>query len=248
MKALILAAGRGERMRPLTDHTPKPLLPVRGRPLIEWHLLALARAGVRQVVINAAWLGGHLVQQLGDGARFGLSIHWSREDLDPGHALETAGGIAKALPWLAPRPDDAFWLISGDVFMPGFDYAADVFQRFAAGSPTIDAHLWLVPNPPFHAAGDFALDAHGQVLAGDDADARAQGLPRWTYASLALVRGRLCEGLEPGTVAKLLPYLTRAMTGRRVTGEVWTGEWHNVGSAAELQQANRESGRGTNSV
>ena len=120
MKALILAAGRGERMRPLTDTTPKPLLPVRGKPLIEWHLEALARAGVREVVVNTAWLEEQFPAALGDGSRWGLSIRYSTEGRDHGGALETAGGIRKALPWLAPRGDESFWVVSGDIFMPGF--------------------------------------------------------------------------------------------------------------------------------
>jgi hypothetical protein len=119
-RALILAAGRGERMRPLTDTTPKPLLPVRGQPLIVHHLVALAAAGVREVVINTAWLEEQFPAALGDGARWGLKIHYSMEGRDHGGALETAGGIAKALPWLAPRGEEAFWVVSGDVFLPGF--------------------------------------------------------------------------------------------------------------------------------
>ena len=131
MKAMILAAGRGERMRPLTDHEPKPLLPVRGKPLIEWHLEALARAGVREVVVNTAWLEDAIVAALGDGARFGVTIRYSMEGRDHGGALETAGGIAKALPLLLDHADDAFWLVSGDIFVPAFAFDARDAQRFA---------------------------------------------------------------------------------------------------------------------
>ena len=148
MRALILAAGRGERMRPLTDHTPKPLLCVRGKPLIEWHLLALARAGVREVVVNTAWLESQFPAALGDGARWGLSIRYSTEGRDHGGALETAGGIRKALPWLAPGGEEAFWVVSGDLFIPGFDFDAQAADAFAAG-PDLGL-LWLVPNPGFH--------------------------------------------------------------------------------------------------
>jgi MurNAc alpha-1-phosphate uridylyltransferase len=130
-RAIILAAGRGERMRPLTDHTPKPLLTVRGRPLIEWHLGALAAAGVEDVVVNTSWLGEQFPEALGDGSRWGLRIHYSHEGRDFGGALETAGGIATALPWLAPKAqggidaDAVFWVVSGDVFLPGFAFKTD---------------------------------------------------------------------------------------------------------------------------
>ena len=163
MKAIILAAGRGERMRPLTDVTPKPLLPVRGKPLIEWHIEALARAGVREIVVNTAWLEDRIVAALGDGARWGVALRYSMEGRDHGGALETAGGVAKALPWLAEHADDAFWLVSGDIYAPGFGFDAAAAQRFVRGNA--QAHLWLVPNPPFHPRGDFGIDAQGHGLA-----------------------------------------------------------------------------------
>ena len=180
MKAMILAAGRGERMRPLTDHTPKPLLEVGGKPLIEWHIEALARGGVREIVINTAWLEDKIVQTLGDGARWGVTLRYSMEGRDHGGALETAGGIAKALPWLAEHDDDAFWLVSGDIYAPQFRFDAATAERFVR-SPA-QAHLWLVPNPPFHAQGDFGIDEQGLGLA-DGAGPDGQ---RWTYANLAL--------------------------------------------------------------
>jgi MurNAc alpha-1-phosphate uridylyltransferase len=230
LKALILAAGRGERMRPLTDSCPKPLLTVRGRPLIEWHLRALARDGVREVVINVAWLGQQLVDAVGDGSRFGLHIRWSREDLDPGHALETAGGIAKALPALVDGPDDAFWLVSGDIFAPGFLFDAARARRFADDERQLDAHLWLVPNPPYHPAGDFGIGADGHGLAdGPGTD----GL-RHTYANLALVRARLCADIAPGTRAALGPLLFDGMRRQAISVSRWDGEWHNVGTPAQL--------------
>lgn len=228
LPALILAAGRGERMRPLTDACPKPLLPVAGKPMIEWHLLALAQAGVRQVVINTAWLEERFPATLGDGSRWGLAIHYSHEGRDHGGALETAGGIAKALPLL----DDgrgAFWLVSGDIVAPGFDFSAGAAQRFLAGSD--DAHLWLVPNPDFHAAGDFALD-------GDRVRRPAAGQPRpLTYANIALVRPRLVAGIASGQHAPLGPRLFASADAQRLGGERLAGAWHNVGTPAQLAAA-----------
>ncbi len=232
MKAIVLAAGRGERMRPLTDHTPKPLLAVRGKPLIEWHLQALAAGGVREVVVNTAWLEERIVQTLGDGSRFGLAIHYSMEGRDHGGALETAGGIATALPWLANGRDDAFWVVSADIFAPGFRFDAANAQRFAAGEQL--AHLWLVPNPPFHPQGDFGLDAQGFGLA----DAPGPDGQRWTYANFALCRAALFDGIAPGTRAPLGPLLYAGMRERRITGEVYAGEWENVGTPAQLQALN----------
>jgi len=232
MKAMILAAGRGERMRPLTDHTPKPLLAVRGKPLIEWHLEALARAGIREVVINTAWLEDRLVAALGDGARFGLAIRYSMEGRDHGGALETAGGIATALPLLAEHDDDVFWVVSGDIFAPGFVFDAEAAQRFARSAA--QAHVWLVPNPPFHPNGDFGLAADGHGLA----DSPGPDGRRWTYANLALVRASLCAGIAPGTRAALGPLLFERMRERRVTAEIYRGEWENVGTAAQLAALN----------
>ncbi len=227
---MILAAGRGERMRPLTDRTPKPLLPVAGRPMIEWHLMALAAAGVRQVVINTAWLEDQFPATLGDGSRWGLSIHYATEGRDHGGALETAGGIAKALPWLG----DCFWLVSGDIVAPGFGFDAGLGQRFADGDD--DAHLWLVPNPDFHAQGDFAL-------AGDRVRRPAPGQPRpLTYANLALMRRRLVAGIPPGQAAPLGPLLFDSAAAGRLAGQVWAGAWHNLGTPAQwaaLQRVER---------
>ncbi len=221
--ALILAAGRGERLRPLTDATPKPLLPVHGQPMIAWHLAALAHAGVRRVVINTAWLEDQFPAALGDGSRWGLAIHYSMEGRDHGGALETAGGIAKALPLLGDR----FWLVSGDVVAPGFAFDAGAAARFAAGDD--DAHLWLVPNPPFHPAGDFAIGAAGRVIR------PAAGMPRpLTYANLALVRARLVDGIASGSHAPLGPLLFTAAAAGRLGGEMLNGPWQNVGTAAQL--------------
>jgi MurNAc alpha-1-phosphate uridylyltransferase len=219
LPALILAAGRGERMRPLTDTTPKPLLPVRGRPLIEWHLLALARAGVHDVVINTAWLEDQFPAALGDGSRWGLNIRYSFEGRDHGGALETAGAIAKARTWLG----DACWLVSGDIHAPGFDFASSAAQRFLANDD--DAHLWLVENPDFHRSGDFALHA-GRL-------SRAITPRPWTYANLALVRTRIVDAIAPGAAAPLGPLLFASADAGRLSGEPLHGEWHNVGTPAQ---------------
>ena len=221
LKAMILAAGRGERMRPLTDSTPKPLLPVAGRPMIEWHLRALAAAGVRQVVINTAWLEDQFPAALGDGSRWGLQIHYSHEGRDHDGALETAGGIATALPWLG----DCFWLVSGDIVAPGFAFDAGQAAQFADADD--DAHLWLVPNPDFHAEGDFALAA-GRVMRPP-----AGQLRPLTYANLALVRRRLVAGLPPGRRAPLGPLLFDSAAAGRLGGEMLAGAWHNLGTPAQ---------------
>lgn len=228
-RALILAAGRGERMRPLTDATPKPLLPVRGRPMIEWHLLALARAGVHEVVINTAWLEEQFPAALGDGSRWGLQIRYSTEGRDHRGALETAGGIATALHWLAPQGDESFWVVSGDIVAPGFGFADAARQAFD-GSGAL-GQLWLVPNPPFNARGDFALGAGG-LLSRD-------GERAWTYANLALLRPAMVAGVAAGQRAALGPLLFDAAAAGRLRGTAWAGEWHNVGTPAQLDELNR---------
>jgi N-acetyl-alpha-D-muramate 1-phosphate uridylyltransferase len=223
-RALILAAGRGERLRPLTDHTPKPLLPVRGKPMIEWHLEALARAGVREVVVNTAWLEDQFPATLGDGARWGLSIRYSMEGHAFGGALETAGGIATAMPWLAPKGDEAFWVVSGDIHAPAFAFGD---AERAAFERTGDlGRIWLVPNPDFNAAGDFALE--GDRCSRD-------GERRWTYANLALFRPAIVRGLAPGIRAPLGQRLFDAAAAGQLGGQVWAGEWHNIGTAAQWQ-------------
>ena len=224
MKAIILAAGRGERMRPLTDRTPKPLLEVRGKRLIEWHLEALARAGVREVVVNTAWLEEQFPAVLGDGARWGLSIHYSTEGRDHGGALETAGGIAKALPWLG----ESFWVVSGDVFIPDFGFDPAAARRFEAGSML--AHLWLVPNAPHHPRGDFGIAADGFAV--------ADAAERFTWASVGLFRAGLVAGVVPGQKAALRPSLDAAIAERRITAERWDGEWTDVGTAERLAALN----------
>jgi MurNAc alpha-1-phosphate uridylyltransferase len=228
MKAIILAAGRGERMRPLTDQTPKPLLRVRGKPLIEWHIEALAREGVREIVVNTAWLEDRIVEALGDGSRFGVELRYSMEGRDHGGALETAGGIATALPMLVEHDDDAFWIVSGDIFAPSFRFDPSSARRFVESDA--QAHLWLVPNPSFHLKGDFGLDADGYGLAdGPGPDGRT-----WTYANFGLCRASLVSHIAAGKRAPLAPLLFDGMRRRRITAEVFEGEWENVGTPAQL--------------
>lgn len=219
MKAMILAAGRGERLRPLTDHTPKPLLAVRGKPLIVWHLEALARAGVREVVINLAWLGEQIQELLGGGERFGLRLHYSAE---PAGALETGGGIFQALPLLGSEP---FVLVNGDIHTD-FDFAT---LRIAAQSL---AQLVVVPNPPQHPRGDFALLNHDLV---------EQGEARVTYAGIGLYRPQLFDGCTPGRFP-LLPLLQKAMAAGRLQGELYRGHWTDVGTIERLAALNGGAG------
>ena len=244
--ALLLAAGRGERMRPLTDTTPKPLLPVRGRPLLEWHLRALAAAGVQRVAINTAWLGEQIAQrfqsvfgpQAAPGLREQLSISYSHEGRDFGHALETAGGIARALPLLdAP----VFWLAAGDVYAPDFCFDPEAARRFAASSAL--AHLWLVPNPAHHPRGDFGLSPQGLALNLPEGSAA----PRYTYSTLALLRAELfappwCD-IPPGNphaaAAPLAPPLGRRRAGGGAAAELSAGPWVDVGTPERLAALNR---------
>ena len=224
MKALILAAGRGERMRPLTDSTPKPLLEVRGKRLIEWHLEALARAGVREVVVNTAWLEEQFPATLGDGSRHGVQITYSFEGRDHGGALETAGGIAKALLLLANSPDDAFWVVSGDVFVPDFRFDAGDAQTFADGDAL--GQLWLVDNAPHHPNGDFGIDAGGLA-------SRTAG-PKFTWASIGLFRAALFSDIAVGTKLALRPKLELALDQRRLRAEKYDGRWTDVGTMERL--------------
>ena len=219
--ALILAAGRGERMRPLTDHTPKPLLQVRGQRLIEWHLQALAAAGVSEVVVNTAWLEEQFEPALGDGSRWGLRLHWSREGKDHGGALETAGGIAKALPLLG----EAFWVVSGDVFLPGFAFDPTPAQAVIDGAQL--AHLWMVPNAPHHPRGDFSLGEDG--LLGTDTNG-----PRLTWASVGLFHRAMFQAVPVGQRLPLRPLLESAIAQRRLGGTPWDGAWTDVGTPERL--------------
>jgi len=218
-------------MRPLTDHTPKPLLPVGGQPMIAWHLQALAAAGVQQVVINTAWLEDQFPAALGDGSRWGLRIVYSMEGRAHGGALETAGGIATALPLLGEAAERGFWVVSGDIVAPGWAPDLAAAQRFAQGGD--DAHIWLVPNPAFHQAGDFALQ-------GDRVQRPPAGQPRpWTYANIALVRPALVAGVAPGQRQALGPHLFASADAGRLGGQRLQGPWYNVGTPDQLAQVNQ---------
>ena len=221
MRAMILAAGRGERMRPLTDHTPKPLLAAGGKPLIVWHLERLAAAGVREVVVNHAWLGDRIVRHLGDGAQWNLHIRYSAEPA----ALETAGGIAQALPLLGEAP---FLVINGDIWCdwdPG--QAAGLADRLDA--ERADAWLLLTDNPAHHPAGDFVLHADGR--AADDA-----GAARLTFTGIGVYRPSLFAGLPGGQPAKLAPLLRQAMARGAVLAARHAGRWVDVGTPARLAE------------
>lgn len=229
--ALILAAGRGERMRPLTDQCPKPLLKVQGKPLIVWHLERLARAGVRHVVINTAWLEDQFEPLLGDGKAWGLTIKYSHEGAAHGGALETAGGIATALPLLglppapkAPKEEAAFWVMAGDVFMPDFEFSAADATRFLASRAL--AHLVLVPNPAHNDKGDFGISPGGMAL-----NMAAQ---KFTYSTVGLVRPSLFAGIAAGQKAALAPLLRTAMQSGRVSAALYSGEWTDVGTPERL--------------
>lgn len=229
--ALILAAGRGERMRPLTDTCPKPLLEVRGKPLIVWHLERLARAGVRHVVINTAWLEDKFEPLLGNGSAWGLSIQYSREGAAYGGALETAGGIATALPLLglplapkSPKEEPCFWVMAGDVFMPDLDFSAGDATRFAASRAL--AHVLLVPNPAHHPEGDFGLSPGGMAL--------SRAAHKYTYSTVGMFRPSLFAAVKPGQKAALAPLLRTAMQSGRVSAALYSGEWTDVGTPERL--------------
>ncbi len=241
-RALILAAGRGKRMRPLTDTCPKPLLPVRGKPLLQWWIDALRRGGVREIVINTAWLGEQ-IEDYGAGQAAvdagAVPIRFSSEGRDFGYALETAGGIARALPLLAPGAGDVFWVLAGDIHAPDFRFAPEAVQRFVHGGRL--AHLWLVPNPAHNPDGDFAIGAGGLALN----EAPAGGL-RHTFSTIALYRRALFEppwcdilpGNPQGTAAPLAPLLRRAIAAGQVSAELYTGEWADVGTPERLAALN----------
>jgi len=234
MKAMVLAAGRGERMRPLTDHTPKPLLEVGGKPLLVWHLERLARAGLREVVINHAHLGEQIEAALGDGSRWDMSIAYSPE---PEGALETAGGIANALPLLGP--DEPFLVINGDIWC---DW--DVSQAVNVLSSANIAHLVLVPNPPHHPQGDFSLC--GREVAADAAT--GGGVQSCTFSGIGVYRPQIFAGVRRGEPAKLAPLLRAAMAERRVSGELHAGRWVDVGTPQRLAELDVELRTGLRSL
>ena len=246
--AMILAAGRGERMRPLTDTCPKPLLHVRGKALIDWHVEALALGGNTHLVVNTAWLGEQLPEHF--NRRFSsqnsllsrrllpeqLSFSYSREGVDFGDALETAGGIARALPLLS----EVFWVLAGDVFMPGFRFDPTAVDAFARNGKL--AHLWLVANPPHNPGGDFGLGDDGLALnvpaCGDQ--------PRFTFSTVALYRREFFSALPhlpvgnpQGLKVPLAPLLRAAMDNQQISAEFYRGPWTDVGTPARLFELNQ---------
>ncbi len=271
-KTLILAAGRGERMRPLTDHTPKPLLQVRGKPLMQWSMEGLAWGDFTDFVVNTAWLGEKVSAHFGDKFElfmpFGVNlsikpayllteklskseqkkndsvtvnIRYSHEGRDFGGALETAGGIVRALPMLCEREDDdIFWVLAGDVFAPDFVFAQDAVDKFIASGKL--AHIWLVPNPEHNLKGDFGLQSDGLAL--NDASLGGQ---KYTFSTIALYRKSLfslpyCdipEGNPYGIKVALAPLLRKAIAEQQVSGELYTGAWTDVGTPERLAQINQ---------
>ena len=221
MKAMILAAGRGERMRPLTDHTPKPLLNAGGKPLIVWHLERLAACGFREVVINHAHLGAQIEAELGDGSYFGLNIRYSPE---PPGALETAGGIAQALPLLGDAP---FLVVNGDVWCD-WDFRRALTLRHR------QAHLVFVDNPPQHAGGDFGLDGDTVRCAKDVIG------PTLTYAGTGVFSPAFFADVPPGAVLKLRPLLDAGIARGVVSGEHHAGRWVDVGTPERLAELDIE--------
>ena len=238
--ALLLAAGRGERMRPLTDTCPKPLLPVRGRPLMQWAMQALAAGGCRHLAVNTGWLGerieGHFGPKPSLDAGHLLSISYSREGQDFGYALETLGGIVRALPLL----DDVFWVAAGDVFAPDFAFTQAERERFVASDHL--AHLWLVPNPAHNPKGDFGIGPDGRAvnLPTDPA------APRYTFSTIGLYRRELfmspwCgipAGNPQGLAQPLAPLLRHAMDNGRISASLYTGRWTDVGTPERLALLN----------
>lgn len=230
MKAMILAAGRGERMRPLTDTCPKPLLKVRGRPLIVWQVLGLVRAGITDIVINHAHLGKMIEDALGDGSQFGASIAYSAEKI----ALDTAGGIAKARHLLGDEP---FVVTSADIYAPYFDFEQvknTLPDNDMWGNPIpVDkrdiAWIYLVKNPAYHPRGDFAL--HSFSIAN-------QGEQLHTYANIGVYRPEMFDGITPGESAKLGVLLKEYADRGQVGGEIYRGDWSNVGTPEQLAQLN----------
>ncbi len=244
---MVLAAGRGERMRPLTDAIPKPLLAVQGKTLLQWHVDALADAGFADIVINTAWLGEQIAAFFGplphSSSGRALALEYSWEGLDFGAALETAGGISRALPLLG----DIFWVLAGDVYAPGFEFSRQAVQRFARSDKL--AHLWLVPNPPHNPDGDFGLapdpQAPGRQLALN------QAAVKYTYSTIGLYRREFfarpwCEipaGNPQGVKTPLAPLLRKAMDNQRISAELYTGAWTDVGTPERLAQLNASPAR-----
>lgn len=229
MKAMILAAGRGERMRPLTDHTPKPLLEVGGKPLIVWHIERLVAAGLPEIVINCAWLGERLQSALGDGGRFNARLHWSPEN----PALETAGGIARALPRLGPDP---FLVVNGDIWC---DWPFARAPVCAARLERTGAEAWLllVDNPAHNSGGDFALDAAGQVRH------RPSTGEAFTFSGIGIYRPSLFARVSASAPAPLAPLLRQAIDRNAVNGQLHEGAWMDIGTPERLRRLDAQLSR-----
>ena len=232
LPCLLLAAGRGERMRPLTDTTPKPLLQIQDKSLLQWHIDALVAANTNRVVINHAWLGEQIELALGDGTKWGIQIQYSPEET----ALETAGGIRQALALLNPAP--YFLVINGDVFCPDFPINAftNRFQAQLNSGAKPLAYIALVPNPPQHSEGDFYLQ-------GDHVSDKPITPPlqetKLTFSGIGIYHQSLFKDLQPGKAAKLAPLLRSAMAENDVFGEKYTGPWHDVGTPQRLHELNQ---------
>jgi N-acetyl-alpha-D-muramate 1-phosphate uridylyltransferase len=220
MHAMILAAGRGQRMRPLTDHTPKPLLNAGGHPLIVWHLRNLAGAGITNIVVNHAWLGAQIEDYLGDGANFGVNIQYSAES----PALETAGGIARALPLLGDGP---FLVINGDIWCDWDLARASLIGERLDRQPDVLGHLVLTQNPLHHPKGDFTLDRQGHVY--DD------GSEKLTFCGIGVYQPELFKQVDAQTPTALAPLLRAAIEKKQITGEQHDGIWMDIGTPQRLQ-------------
>jgi N-acetyl-alpha-D-muramate 1-phosphate uridylyltransferase len=230
MKAILFAAGRGERMRPLTDHTPKPLLIAAGKPLIVWHIEKLVSAGVNSIVINTAHLGQKIADALGDGNQFGANISYSREELSPlGGALETAGGIRYALPLLGSEP---FLAVSADVYT-AFHYQplVSIARKMTVGQ----AYTVLVPNPSHHPEGDFSFDSTTQQVTD-----KSNASESFTFSGIAAYHPSLFANLPNPSISKLAPLLRQAMTHHNVHGEIFNGAWFDIGTPERLMEINRQ--------
>jgi len=239
--AMILAAGRGERMRPLTDHSPKPMLAVRGKPLMQWPMEGLVRGGSDHILINTAWLGqrihGHYGASLPLAGAGTAHLRYSNEEQDFGYALETAGGISRGLPQLA----EVFWVVAGDVFVPEFPFDMKAVQQFTASG--LLAHIWLVPNPPHNPLGDFGLSPEGLAL---NVPKNKTAPALYTFSTIALYRRAFFEmpccdivpGNPQGTAAPLAPLLRAAMDRGQVGASLYTGLWTDVGTPDRLAQLN----------